>query len=73
MEKLIKGRIKLQLRKVNMLQAGSRENRSPCDSLFLLHGVVDHAKYLNKQIFYDYDSPSMTTLLVLTVYGLKTV
>ena len=57
MEKLIKGRIKLQLKKVNLLQAGSRENRSPCDSLFLLHGVVDHAKYLNKQIFltfYDY-------------------
>ena len=59
MEKLIKNRISVHLKKVNPLQCGSTENRSTCDILFLLYGVIDHAKYLNKQIyltFYDYST-----------------
>ena len=39
MEKLIKSRIKTQLKKVNLLQAGSREERSTCDSMFLLRHI----------------------------------
>ena len=59
MEKLIKGRINIHLSKVNLLQGGSRENRSICDNNFILNAVIDHAKYLNKQIFitfYDYST-----------------
>ena len=59
MEKLIKNRISVHLKKVNLLQGGSTENRSTCDNTFLLNGVVDHAKYLNKQVFltfYDYST-----------------
>ena len=59
MEKLIKNRISVHLKKVNLLQGGSAENRSTCDIMFLLYGVIDHAKYLNKQLyltFYDYST-----------------
>ena len=59
LEKVIKGRIGKQLANINILQAGSRANRSPSDSLFLLRGVIDHAKYLNKKAyitFYDYST-----------------
>ena len=59
MEKLIKKRISIHLKKVNLLQGGSAENRSACDIKFLLYGIIDHAKYLNKQIFltfYDYST-----------------
>ena len=59
LEKLIKGRINMYLKKVNLLQGGSRDNRSVCDNNFLLNGVIDHAKYLNKQVFitfYDYST-----------------
>ena len=58
-EKLVKRRIKLMLAKVNILQAGSRTNRGPPDSLFLLNGMIDHANYLKKQLFltfYDYST-----------------
>ena len=57
--KLIKGRIKQKLQKVNLLQSGSRNNRGPPDSLFLVYGLIDHAKYLHKQLFltfYDYST-----------------
>ena len=56
-EKLIKGRIKEILGKVNKFQAGARSNRSVADNLFLLRGTIDHYKYLNKKLFllfYDY-------------------
>ena len=59
LEKVIKNRIKPQLKKVNPLQAGSRENRSTCDTLFLVNGAIDHAKYLRKPLFitlYDYST-----------------
>ena len=51
MEKLVKNRISVHLKKVNLLQGGSTENRSTCSIMFLLYGVIDHAKYLNKQIY----------------------
>lgn len=59
MEILIKSRISVNLKNVNLLQCGSTVNRSTCDIMFLLYGVMDHAKYLNKQIFltfYDYST-----------------
>ena len=59
LEKVIKNRIKPLLNKINPLQAGSQENKCTCDSLFLVYGVIDHAKYLKKQIFitlYDYST-----------------
>ena len=57
LEKIIKRRIKKQLDRVNILQAGSRTNRGPADSLFILNGMIDHAMYLKKKLyitFYDY-------------------
>ena len=59
MEKLVRGRIGSHLLKVNLLQGGSREDRSTCDNNFILYAVIDHAKYLNKQVFitfYDYST-----------------
>ena len=59
MEKLVKNRASAHLSKVNLLQGGSRSGRSICDNNFLLYAVIDHAKYLNKQIFitfYDYST-----------------
>ena len=59
LEKVIKNRIRPLLKKINPLQAGSQDNRCTCDSLFLVYGVIDHAKYLKKQTFitfYDYST-----------------
>ena len=59
MEKLVKSRIDPFLLKVSKLQAGSKKNRGPCDSMFLLNGMIDHAKYLNTELFitfYDYST-----------------
>ena len=59
LEKVIKNRIRAYLKNANPLQAGSRENRSTCDTLFLVYGAIDHAKYLRKQLFitlYDYST-----------------
>ena len=56
-EKMIKERIKSSRDKVNRLQAGSTTNRSAADNNFLLRGVLNHAKYLNKPVYvltYDY-------------------
>ena len=58
-EKLIKRRVEHNLQRINILQAGSRTNRGPADSLFLVNGMIDHAKYLHKQLFltfYDYST-----------------
>ena len=57
LEKVIKSRIQDKLNNINILQAGSRTNRGPADSLFILNGTIDHAKYLKKRLyitFYDY-------------------
>ena len=56
-EKLIKTRISPMRKKVNPLQAGSTKNRSSADNTFLLRGVFNHAKYVNKPIYlltYDF-------------------
>ena len=42
-----------------MSQAGSKSNRGPPDSLFILNAAIDHAKYLKKKLyitFYDYST-----------------
>ena len=59
MEKLIKTRINPHIEKVNRLQAGSRRNRSTCDSIFLLKGLIDHACYIRCPLYitmYDYST-----------------
>ena len=59
LEKVIKRRVEPKLSHVNILQAGSRTRRSPADCLFILNGVIDHAKYLKKTVyitFYDYST-----------------
>ena len=56
-EKLIKQRIEEHIQKVNILQAGSRTKRGFPDNLFLLRGVMDHAKYTGKTVYltsYDF-------------------
>ena len=56
-EKMIKARMNPNRGKVNRLQAGSTKNRSPADNNFLLRGVLNHAKYLQKPVYiltYDY-------------------
>ena len=56
-EKMIKFRINPNLRKVNKLQSGNTENRSCADTTFLLRGVLDHSRYVNKPVYiltYDY-------------------
>ncbi len=58
-EKVIKIRISPNLEKVNRLQAGSCTNRSTCDDVFLVNGMIDHAKYLHARLnltFYDYST-----------------
>ena len=41
-ENLVKGRMKKQLKKVDLHQAGSRSERGPPDNLFLLYACRDH-------------------------------
>ena len=56
-EKIIKQRIKMNLEKIDLSQAGGRNNKSPADSVFILNAVKDHALYLNCPLyitFYDY-------------------
>ena len=56
-ERLVKNRIEKNLDTVNILQAGARSERSPADSHFLIRGIIDHAKYVNKPVYlsmYDY-------------------
>ena len=52
-EGLIKTRINDQLKKVNILQAGSRELRGPQDNVFLLRGCVDHYVSEKKPLCYS--------------------
>ena len=56
-ERLIKNRIEKYLSEVNLLQAGSRNDRSIADCTFLVRGLIDHALYVNKPVYltlYDY-------------------
>ena len=57
-ESLIKGRIEPDLSKINVLQAGSRTDRSAGDNVFLLRGCTDHYKSIKKPLYitaYDYE------------------
>ena len=49
-EKLIKGRMKSHMKKVNLCQAGARPERSPGDNLFLANAAIDHHKYIGKSL-----------------------
>ena len=58
-ENLIKGRADEKLNKVNILQAGSKKNRSAADSVFLLRGTVDHHKFTKRPLYitaYDFET-----------------
>ncbi len=57
-ESLIKLRIDPDLQKINVLQAGSRFNRSGADNVFLLRGCADHYKATKQPLYitsYDYE------------------
>ncbi len=57
-EKLIKNRIEHHLKKVNILQAGSRLNRGGPDNVFLLRGCIDHHLFTKQSLFvtaYDFE------------------
>ena len=57
-EKLVKSRIEIKLKRINVLQAGSRKNRGPPDNTFLLRGVIDHFKFTKRTLFitaYDFE------------------
>ena len=59
MEKLIKKRINVQLLKINPLQGGGRQNKSPSDSLFIVRSFMNHANYLRSPLYltlYDYQT-----------------
>ena len=58
-EKLIKMRIEDNLRKINLLQAGSRNNRGGPDNVYLFRGAIDHHKFTRKPLFittYDFET-----------------
>ena len=57
-ESLIKGRIEPDLKRINLLQAGSRPERGGADNLFLLRGCVDHYVATKQPLYitaYDYE------------------
>ena len=57
-EGLIKERINKDLTNINILQAGSAQNRSAADNVFLLRASFDHHKHTKKPLFvtaYDYE------------------
>ena len=57
-EGLIKKRIEENLKKINILQAGSRQNRGTPDNVFLLRCCVDHYVSNNRPLYitaYDYE------------------
>ena len=56
-ERLNMNRIEDKVKKINLFQAGSRNNRSPADQTFLFRAGIDHAKYMNRPLYvvlYDY-------------------
>ena len=57
-ENLLKDRIETKLAHVNLLQAGSRKNRSGPDNVFLLRACVDHFKVTKQPLYltaYDFE------------------
>ena len=56
-ERIFFARSEEVLKRVSLLQAGSRSERGSLDDLFLVKGCIDHAKYLNSPLFltlYDF-------------------
>ena len=54
---MLKARMKPNLDKVSLFQAGSRTGKGPPDNLFLLRSSIDHSKYLNRSMYittYDF-------------------
>ena len=73
-EKLIKVRIEGCMKKINLLQAGSRINRGPADNVFLFRGVMDHFKFTKKPLFvtaYDFEQAFYSLWLEDCVLSLK--
>ena len=68
-ENLLKNRInKLLQQNISKFQNGSMKSKGVVDGLFILRAMVNHARYLNKQLlvtFYDIEN-------ALIVYGLRT-
>ena len=57
-ERLLKDRIKTQLEKIDLCQAGSRSNRGPPDNTFIVNAVIDHSIYIGKSLYvtiYDFE------------------
>ena len=57
-EGMIKQRIEPDLKKINILQAGSRSERSCADNVFLMRGTMDHYKFTKSPLYitaYDYE------------------
>ena len=56
-ERMLQARMKPNLDKVSLFQAGSRTGKGAADNLFLLRSSIDHSKYMNKSIYittYDF-------------------
>lgn len=56
-ERMLKARMKSNLDRVSLFQAGSRNKKGAADDLFLLRSSIDHSKYINKSIYvttYDF-------------------
>ena len=56
-ERMLQARMKPNLEKVSLFQAGSRTGKGPPDNLFLLRSSIDHSKYMNRSMYittYDF-------------------
>ena len=56
-ELLLKNRMKTNLDKVSLFQAGSKDGKGPPDILFLLRSCIDYSKYMNNCLYvtsYDF-------------------
>ena len=73
-ERLLQNRMKPQLDKISLFQAGSRSGRGPSDNLFLLRGCIDHSKYMNKCLYitsYDFRQAFDSLWMQDCIFGLK--
>ena len=50
---------------MSKFQTGGRKSKGVVDNLFILRGIIDHSKYLGRELL-------MTLKNVLTDYGLRT-
>ena len=56
-ERMLQNRMKSNLDKVSLYQAGSRTGKSGADNLFLLRSAIDYSKYMNRSLYittYDF-------------------